>query len=201
MTVPPSDDRQPPPINHKGPSAAQDYQHHTIWTPEMVQLDIPFAGVARRFIARLVDEFLVWGFILGLLVVSVYSGIFLAALLESQSTVLGRFRDELFLLILIAVVLAVLVIKFIYYACFHAFNNGQTPGKMVTNIRLVTDRVGRANLWTCCIRSVVDFIDMALLSGVISFLMILVHKQEKRIADLASGTIVILNDVPPNPGP
>ena len=167
----------------------------------MVQLDIPFAGVARRFIARLVDEFLVWGFILGLLVVSVYSGIFLAALLESQSTVLGRFRDELFLLILIAVVLAVLVIKFIYYACFHAFNNGQTPGKMVTNIRLVTDRVGRANLWTCCIRSVVDFIDMALLSGVISFLMILVHKQEKRIADLASGTIVILNDVPPNPGP
>ena len=34
----------------------QPKQHHSIWTPEMVEISMPLAGIGRRCVARLVDH-------------------------------------------------------------------------------------------------------------------------------------------------
>jgi uncharacterized RDD family membrane protein YckC len=150
--------------------------HHTIWTPELVELSLPLAGIARRYVARLIDQ--------ALLAIA-YTGIILFSLLN----VLGN-QTASFILGVVLFVLA----DFIYFWAFHAFTNGQTPGKMLMKIRVVTPRGGKINSVTSLLRSLFNILDVALFWGGVSALMILGTEQEKRIADFAAGTIVIKDE-------
>lgn len=182
----------PSPLPEDPATIHQDHQHHTIWTPEMVALQIPLAGLSRRFLARLIDEFIVWAFIFGIWILAFY--LLIGSSVAFKSTSFDKLLDHYGFWILLAIVLVTLGLKFAYFTLLHAYNRGQTLGKMVVSIRLTTDRIGHPNLWTCTIRSLVDFIDMALFYGTFSMVLMLMHPQEKRLADLASGTLVILNE-------
>jgi len=58
---------------------------------------------------------------------------------------------------------------------------------------VVTARGGRINSVTSLIRSLFNIADMLLFGGGVSALMILATEQEKRIADFAAGTLVIVD--------
>lgn len=93
--------------------------------------------------------------------------------------------------ITITTLVVISLADFAYYWAFHSFMNGQTPGKRLMGIRVVTQRGGKINATTALIRGVFNIVDMALFSGGVSALMILMTQQEKRIADFAAGTIVV----------
>jgi uncharacterized RDD family membrane protein YckC len=163
-----------------------EHQHHTIWTPELVEISLPLAGVARRCIAMLVDQIIITMFMVALWTVFFMTmAMAFETMLYTQSTV--------FMVVIVGMMLFSLVFYFLYFWGFHTLNNGQTLGKMWLSIRLVTDRGGRANAWSCFVRQLFDILDMLLFYGGISVMLILMTEREKRIADMAAGTIVILD--------
>lgn len=167
-------------------SEIDEYQYHTICTPEMVELNLPLAGLARRCIAMLIDQILLGTFLLAL-----WLGSFL---LLGIKTHLGI--EATVLLMLAFMALLSVSSQILYFWAFSTFNNGQTLGKQWLGIQVVTDRGGKPSGTTHLIRSIVTLLDLILVSGGISALMILLTEREKRIADYAAGTIVVL--VPDN---
>ncbi len=166
-----------------------EHQHHTIWTPELVEISLPLAGIARRVVARIVDQLIITLFLAG-----VWIGFFLMlpSVLKLFSP-LGKAEPVLVVILFVGAFLFSVASYFLYYWAFHTFNYGKTPGKVWLGIRVVTDRGGQINIWTSFIRELFDLLDMLLFSGSIAAIMILVTDQEKRIADFAAGTIVILD--------
>lgn len=166
-------------------------QHHTIWTPELVEISLPLAGVARRCVAMLVDQILMGVLITGLIFFLLFAmGVF-AGFMSSRLDM----ETEIVLYVVLGLMLVFLSLGsyITYFWAFHTFNNGQTIGKKMLGIRVVTDRGGRASAWTCFVRALFDLLDMLLFYGGISVMMIIMTEREKRIADFAAGTIVILD--------
>jgi uncharacterized RDD family membrane protein YckC len=167
-----------------------EHQHHTIWTPELVEISLPLAGVARRVIAMLIDQVGIFLVLIGLIVTT-----FIVLGMNAQS--FARSGSEgvpmMLMITVISIFLFCILSYFFYFWGFHTFNNGQTLGKMAVGIRVVTDRGGHAGVWTCFVRSLFDLLDMLLFYGGVSVMMIIMTQQEKRIADFAAGTIVILD--------
>ncbi len=162
-----------------------EHQHHTIWTPELVEISLPLAGVARRCIAMLIDQLIVFSFLIGLFITAMIT-------LGLSASYFHQFSGNVFIMAIFGILLLCQILYSCYFWSFHTFNQGQTLGKMWLGIRLVTDRGGRANGWTCFIRSLFDILDMMLFYGGISVMMILMTDKEKRLADFAAGTLVIL---------
>ena len=140
---------------------------------------MPLAGIARRCLARLCDQAI-------LLLFYIAYFVWLALTARYYFTSMAAFAS-----IQIASIIVFTVADFAYYWAFHNFMNGQTPGKRLMGIRVVSQRGGKINATTALIRGVFNIVDMALFSGGVSALMILMTKQEKRIADFAAGTIVV----------
>jgi uncharacterized RDD family membrane protein YckC len=160
-------------------------QHHSIWTPELVELSLPLAGITRRVLARLLDQ---------LILVGVYLAIIFVGF-ASLGVLVKEFEEPAPLAVFLFCAFFVLVVlaDFLYYWGFHALTGGKTPGKMLLGIRVVTARGGRINGVTALVRSLFNFADMILFSGSVSAIMLVATEQEKRIADYAAGTIVVVD--------
>ncbi|MBZ0186161.1 MAG: RDD family protein [Candidatus Obscuribacterales bacterium] len=80
-------------------------------------------------------------------------------------------------------------ITFCYHIVFEGIWQGQTPGKRVTQIRVIETN-GQPVGWSAVfIRNIVRVLDTWVC--LIGLLFMLVNKSEKRIGDLAAGTLVI----------
>ena len=154
-------------------------------TPELVDIQMPLAGIGSRFIALLVDS-LIW--FAGILVLVLFLAIFLPGMAAfSQASAEWAFAVVLFIIFLL---------NWGYFTLFEAFWNGRTPGKRVARIRVI-QRSGRAiGLIESMTRNLVRYIDMqpfALYAvGVIA---IFATRQHQRLGDLAAGTLVVRDHV------
>jgi uncharacterized RDD family membrane protein YckC len=154
-------------------------------TPELVDIQMPLAGIGSRFIALLVDS-LIW--FAGLLVLFVLLVLFpLNIATFSEKSAEWAFAIIIFLIFLL---------NWGYFTLFEAFWNGRTPGKRVARIRVI-QRSGRAiGLIESMTRNLVRYIDMqpfALYAvGVIA---IFATRQHQRLGDLAAGTLVVRDRV------
>ena len=154
-------------------------------TPELVDIQMPLAGIGSRFIALLVDT-LIW--FAGILVLVLFLAIFLPGIATfSESSAEWAFAVVLFIIFLL---------NWGYFTLFEAFWNGHTPGKRVARIRVI-QRSGRAiGLLESMTRNLVRYIDMqpfALYAvGVIA---IFATRQHQRLGDLAAGTLVVRDRV------
>jgi uncharacterized RDD family membrane protein YckC len=139
-------------------------------TPELVEIEMPLAGIGSRFIALLVDM-LIWfaGFLVLVILFAVFApGVEAFSKISAQWGVWG------------------------YFTLFEAFWNGRTPGKRVARIRVI-QRSGRAiGLFESMARNLVRYIDMQPFPfyavGVIA---IFVTRQHQRLGDLAAGSLVV----------
>jgi uncharacterized RDD family membrane protein YckC len=145
-----------------------DSDQLNIDTPELVEIEMPLAGIGSRFVALLVDM-LIWG--VGLLVLAVLFAIF-APGIEAFSKISAQWAE--------AIVIFILFLLFWgYFTLFEAFWNGRTPGKRVARIRVI-QRSGRA---------IGLFESMALYAvGVIA---VFSTRQHQRLGDLVAGTLVV----------
>jgi uncharacterized RDD family membrane protein YckC len=151
-------------------------------TPESVELEFTLAGIGSRALALIIDYQ-----ILALLVVLF---IFIWLFISEQLMDVGvEFFGAYFGLWLTAISLLTLVSIYAgYFVFFETIWHGQTPGKRIAKIRVIRDDGRPISLPQAALRALLRPIDEILFIG--AFLIIF-NQAEKRLGDLAAGTIVI----------
>jgi uncharacterized RDD family membrane protein YckC len=149
-------------------------------TPELVEIELPLAGIGSRFIALLVD-YVIW-FAAFLLIGT------LAAILLPGIGAFSKISEQWAVAILIFIIF---LFNWGYFTLFEAFWNGRTPGKRVARIRVI-QRSGRAiGLFESMARNLVRYVDQIPFFYAVGVIAMFVTKQHQRLGDLAAGTLVV----------
>ncbi len=150
----------------------------SIETPEQVALEFPLAGVGSRFLALAID----------MLLQTAIALLVLAAVAGTWSLIRPRSGGGWFLAIL---VIAGFLLFYGYFAGFEAFWHGQTPGKRLIGLRVLSVTGRPARIDEAILRNLLRVIDQ--LPGVyaIGILTMLVSSRNQRLGDLAAGTVVV----------
>ncbi|HEY9867770.1 MAG TPA: RDD family protein, partial [Candidatus Obscuribacterales bacterium] len=157
---------------------------YLISTPENVDLHLELAGIGNRILACVVDTLISMALnfviILGCLLVAFAMDSFP---LPQQAKTVALYY------VLGAGVLTILVVSFGYHIFFEGFWHGQTPGKRLAHIRVI-EQNGQAVSWTSVIiRNLIRIVDTWIF--LIGLVVVLIDRNERRLGDLAAGTLVI----------
>lgn len=157
---------------------------YSISTPENVDLHLELAGFGNRILACLVDNLLSFA---AVLLVLAFLGLLNVAV--GLSPLPSASRNLVTGLSLMLAILSTFAIFFGYYIFFEGTWQGQTPGKKLAHIRVIY-RNGQPISWSAVfIRNLMRVLDQYILMlGVVSMI---IDKSERRLGDLAAGTIVI----------
>lgn len=150
----------------------------SIETPEQVALEFPLAGVGSRFLALAIDT-LVQGAVMGLALLAV-----LGAWSVIRPSAGGLWFAAVGLL-------AAFSIFYGYFAAFEAFWHGQTPGKRLVGLRVLSVTGRPIRLDEALIRNVLRVVDQ--LPGVyaVGIVTMLISSRSQRLGDLAAATVVV----------
>ena len=154
----------------------------TLRTPEGITLRREIAGAGSRFAAALIDALLI-----GLIYLTLLLGISLIARAD-VSGLSGLVKG-----ILIGGVPLCLAL---YHFLFHAVWRGQTPGKNLLGVRVVSADGYPATLGQNLLRSAIWPVDVLLplpfpFGLPLGFLLIAVTERRQRIGDIVAGTLVV----------
>jgi uncharacterized RDD family membrane protein YckC len=144
----------------------------TIQTPEGVDLELTLAGIGSRFTSAIVDAIIQTVLVVALVVIFGVSGL------------LGGYGLAIFF-----------VLSFLLFAGydigFEVLASGRTPGKRLNGLRVVRDDGSPVTFLTSAVRNIlrlIDFLPTGYLIGIVS---ILVTSRNKRLGDIAAGTLVV----------
>ena len=171
--------------NFRDDAAVGQTETHYIETPEQVELAFSVAGIGSRFVAALLDSLILSAFFFAELMVMVMIG---AA--SSVSPAAGGWAETAGKWFIAFVVFINFAIVWGFFALFEAYWHGQTPGKRVMKLRVIKDSGRQITFFEALARNTVRLIDYMpglYLAGVITMLC---NKQNKRLGDLAAGTLV-----------
>jgi len=161
----------------------QDFD--VIETPENVELQRRLAGIGSRFIAGLIDNLILAGVFVAIVVAFLIAGLagMWGSSLNPQAWVTA---------ILVA---AAFVVYWGYFVFFELWTNGQTPGKKSLKIRVVRQDGGPITFIDVAIRNLLRVVDSLGLYGVAGVVMFF-SKKSQRLGGLAAGTVVVSEEVP-----
>lgn len=147
-----------------------------------VPLDLPLAGVGSRAVAHLLDLLLLQ--VVAILGLAVVGGV-LGSVLEEGSAVGAALM-----------IVGFFVLQWGGFFVLEWVLQGQTPGKRLFGLRIVTTEGGRLHAVPALIRNLLRPVDF--LPGFYGFgiLSILASPRQRRLGDLAAGTVVIREDTP-----
>jgi uncharacterized membrane protein SpoIIM required for sporulation/uncharacterized RDD family membrane protein YckC len=151
-------------------------QEHGVETPEHVEVRLDLAGVGSRTAAALLDLVLLF---LSSLLLNLVLGQLWANRGES---VLAGWGVALLLLINAFLFLG-------YFAICEAVTGGRTPGKQALGIRTVMDTGKRITPTAAVVRAVLLLVDVFFFA--VGLFLMAVHRSNKRLGDMAAGTIVV----------
>ncbi len=157
---------------------------YSISTPENVDLHLELAGLGNRILASLID--------LIIMVLTMLLFIILVVLICMGVDRMGlatELKSKVFVYIGMFAIFVLFLIQTGYHIFFEGVWQGQTPGKRLTQIRVVEANgqpVGWASVF---IRNLVRNIDVTIVF--VGLLVMLIDKHERRLGDMAAGTIVI----------
>jgi uncharacterized RDD family membrane protein YckC len=158
----------------------------TIETPEQVAIRFPLAGVGSRFLALLADSLIqVVGY--GVLIVVF---VVVAANLP-KSTGPAPVGGSAVKWAMASVFIFYFLLYWGYFTLFEAFWNGQTPGKKMCKLRVIRDSGRQITLFESMTRNflrIIDGLPGFYAAGVITMWC---NRQNKRLGDLAAGTLVV----------
>ncbi|MCI0361463.1 MAG: RDD family protein [Planctomycetaceae bacterium] len=143
-------------------------------TPENIAFEYRIAGPFRRLPALLIDNALVAAIELGIFLVLGITLGWLSPGLAVSVALLGKF-----------------ILDWFYGGFFETFMNGQTPGKMVCSLRVLTDQGQPINGLQAVLRNLIRTADILLGVGLIVMAM---NRRYQRLGDLVCGTIVVVED-------
>lgn len=151
-------------------------------TPESVEIEFTLAGIGNRAWALLID-YLVLATILTVLLIA------WVIIVNQLSNFLSQIFGDKFGLWIIALTMIVgFVVYAGYFVFFETMWQGQTPGKQAAKIRVIRDDGRPIGMQQATLRALLRPFDEFMFIG--AFLIIFSGK-EKRLGDLAAGTLVI----------
>ncbi|HEY9828410.1 MAG TPA: RDD family protein [Stenomitos sp.] len=161
-----------------------------IQTPEEVELDFTLGGAGSRALAWITDQVILW-VLLALLTVAgafTYAGVLLPILVERLDVPVDKLN------LWAAAIASVIgfVIANGYFIAWETLWRGQTPGKRLARIRVVRDNGQPIGVKEATLRSLVGWFDSGFLF--IGAFLIIFSRSEKRLGDLAAGTLVIQSE-------
>jgi uncharacterized RDD family membrane protein YckC len=151
---------------------------HEILTTEKVPFTYRVAGMGSRFLAWLIDALL-----MSLLV---FGGLLAGSVLDALRPGLGT---AVFLV-------GMFVVTWGYFLFFEWLWHGQTPGKRLLGIRVIQWRGTGIAFYQAAVRNilrVVDSLPWLLILGFygLGFLVAACNRRQRRLGDLAAGTLVV----------
>jgi uncharacterized RDD family membrane protein YckC len=155
-------------------------------TPESIAFRYELAGLGSRFLALAVDQAIQFATL-----AAVFTGIVLAAsrlpkhLAPSTAEKLGESFAVAFV---ITIAFAVL---FGYFILSEAVWNGQTPGKRLLGLRVVRDGGYPIDFGASLIRNLIRVGEALVGYYILAAISALISPENKRLGDLAAGTIVV----------
>lgn len=152
----------------------------SIDTPEQVALDFALASIGSRFLALAVDTLIQTGATVALAAVGF-------GLLIAFSLAFERFSPW----ILAAAFLIYFLIYQAYFAIFEAVWNGQTPGKRLVGLRVISVTGRPISVFEAILRNVVRIADQMPGIYAIGIVSVFVTERNQRLGDLAAGTVVV----------
>lgn len=155
------------------PRVARSLHTTTVVTPEAVLLEFRTAGIASRLLAKGVD--------LILQLIALYA-LFIVVLIASGGS------DTV---AIIMIVVGIFLILF-GYPMIEAVWNGQTIGKRIFGVRVITVEGGPIGARHAAIRSLIWIIEFFVPpGGLLAMASALLSRRSQRVGDLAAGTLVI----------
>ena len=151
----------------------------TIETPEQTVLEFEVAGVGSRFLALAFDTLLQILIGIGLLIIFLVAG---AALPRAADT--GIWFAAIILI-------AYFLLYFGYFALFEVLWNGQTPGKKKEGLRVIKDSGRPITPAEAIGRNLMRIVDQLPALYAIGICSVLLSRQNKRLGDFVTGTIVV----------
>jgi uncharacterized RDD family membrane protein YckC len=155
-------------------------------TPESIAFNYELAGLGSRFLALAVDQAIQIATL-----AAIFFGIALAASrLKIRAAPLGsdKLAESLAIALVIAIAFAVL---FGYFILSEALWNGQTPGKKLLGLRVVRDGGYPIDFGASLIRNLIRVGEMLVGYYILAAISALISRENKRLGDLAAGTIVV----------
>ena len=161
---------------------------YSISTPENVDLHLEIAGVGNRLLAQLVDSLINLLTALLVIIMAVITGY-----LISVSPIDSQTKSIWYGVLAMIAIFIIFIQLNCYFIVFEAIWQGQTPGKRVAEIRVI-EANGQPLGWAgAIIRNLLRMVDQILFLGL---LIMLFDKNERRLGDMAAGTIVIREHKP-----
>lgn len=157
----------------------------SVRTPESIAFSYELAGLGSRFLALAVDMALQI-----VILIAIFWGIYLIGSggPKGPDTVTDKFTQSLVVAVIAAIVFLVF---FGYFIAFEGFWNGLTPGKKLLGIRVVRDGGYPIDLAASFLRNLIRVGEVALAFYAVSAVVSLFSPENKRLGDLAAGTIVV----------
>jgi uncharacterized RDD family membrane protein YckC len=163
-------------------------------TPESIAFSYELAGIGSRFLAVALD-LLIQMAILALLIWGFYE---LGVYVNHLPTVKGGSHaasSQLIQNILVGgLIFIVFMIFFGYYILFEAFWGGQTPGKRALGIRVVRDGGYALDFTASLVRNLIRVGELTVGFYVVAGVVAVLSEQNKRLGDIAAGTIVVRDE-------
>lgn len=157
----------------------------SVKTPESIAFSYDLAGLGSRFLALAIDMAIQIA-----ILVAIFYGIFLIGT-HAPSThkpVHDSATESAAIAFIVAIIFLVF---FAYFIIFEAYWNGQTPGKRLMHLRVVRDGGYPLDFAGSAIRNLVRVGEMALGFYGISAIACIFSPENKRLGDLAAGTVVV----------
>jgi uncharacterized membrane protein SpoIIM required for sporulation/uncharacterized RDD family membrane protein YckC len=153
-----------------------DYrQRLQVETPEHVTLDLEIAGVGSRALAALIDMLVLFGSALGLFIV--------LAIFAGFGVTIGSIGGAILMFVAFLVWTG-------YFILFEGLRQGQTPGKRMVGIRVVSDTGNAVSLGAAAARNLLRIADFLPPPYLIGGLLVALHPRGKRLGDMVAGTVV-----------
>jgi uncharacterized RDD family membrane protein YckC len=154
-----------------------------IETPEQTSIEFPLAGIGSRFLAILIDS-LIQGAVLFVLAL-----IFLG--LGLGFSVAGFGQNSAAVWIIAILIFAYFLLMYGYFILFESIWNGQTPGKLLTHIRVIKDSGHPITAIDAVGRNLLRIVDQLPVAYGIGVLCAWISPQSKRLGDYIAGTVVV----------
>ena len=142
-----------------------------IETAQNIAISQNTAHLGERMLAYIIDSFII--------------GVYVILIILLLVTLNMEFGD------MWALYLVLNLPAFLYYVLLETFMNGKTVGKSLVNIRVVKLDGSKPNFSSYFVRWILRIIDVALSSGGVAVLTILLRGKGQRVGDIAAGTTVI----------
>jgi uncharacterized RDD family membrane protein YckC len=158
-----------------------------IRTPESIAFSYELAGLGSRFLALIVDQA-----IQVIVLVAIFAGITLAASRIPGHAAKAAGSDQFSQSLGIALIVTIaFIVLFGYFIIFEALWNGQTPGKRLVGLRVVRDGGYPIDFGASLIRNLIRVGEQLVFYYLVSAISALISRENKRIGDIAAGTIVV----------